>query len=111
MSSIASTERFSVLVILRREYLDITGNFCAAKLIEYFRHWTNWKLLNHRTPWIYQPLKRIYLDLMGEHSLHVIRRAIALLEEMGIIEKKKNPGNVRIGHGSTNYTSMYSIDY
>jgi hypothetical protein len=93
MSSIASTERFSVLVILRREYLDITGNFCAAKLIEYFRHWTKWKLKNHRTPWIYQPLKRIYADLMGEHSLHVIRSAIALLEEMGIIEKQKNPGN------------------
>ncbi|MBD2504672.1 hypothetical protein [Anabaena azotica] len=93
MSSIASTEKFSVLVILRREYLDITGNYCAAKLIEYFRHWTKWKLKNHRTPWIYQPLKRIYADLMGEHSLHVIRAAIARLEEMGIIEKQKNPGN------------------
>ncbi|MBD2253326.1 hypothetical protein [Nostoc parmelioides] len=93
MSSIASTEKFSILVILRREYLDITGNFCAAKLIEYFRHWTKWKLKNHRTPWIYQPLKRIYADLMGEHSLHVIRSAIALLEEMEIITKQKNPGN------------------
>ncbi|MBD2491705.1 hypothetical protein [Aulosira sp. FACHB-615] len=93
MSSIASTERFSVLVILRREYLDITGNFCAAKLIEYFRHWTKWKLKNHRTPWIYQPLKNIYTDLMGEHSLHVIRSAITLLEDMGIISKQKNPGN------------------
>ncbi|HEY9801514.1 MAG TPA: hypothetical protein V6D25_14245, partial [Leptolyngbyaceae cyanobacterium] len=88
-----STDKFSVLVILRREYLDITGNYCAAKLIEYFRHWTKWKLKNHRTPWIYQPLKRIYADLMGEHSLHVIRAAIALLENMGIIEKQKNPGN------------------
>ncbi|MBW4566408.1 MAG: hypothetical protein KME32_36240 [Mojavia pulchra JT2-VF2] len=101
MSSIASTDKFSVLAILRREYLDITGNFCAAKLIEYFRHWTKWKLKNHRTPWIYQPLKRIYADLMGEHSLHVIRSAfalgvgaaIALLEEMDIISKQKNPGN------------------
>ncbi|MBD2255860.1 hypothetical protein [Nostoc parmelioides] len=93
MSSIASTDKFSVLVILRREYLNITGNFCAAKLIEYFRHWTKWKLKNHRTPWIYQPLKRIYADLMGEHSLHVIRSAIALLEEMEIITKQKNPGN------------------
>lgn len=93
MSSIASAERFSVLVILRREYLDITGNFCAAKLIEYFRHWTKWKLKNHRTAWIYQPLKRIYADLMGEHSLHAIRSAIALLEVRGIIEKQKNPGN------------------
>ncbi|MBD2504870.1 hypothetical protein [Anabaena azotica] len=93
MSSIASAEKFSVLVILRREYLDITNNYCAAKLIEYFRHWTKWKLKNHRTPWIYQPLKRIYADLMGEHSLHVIRAAIARLEEMGIITKQKNPGN------------------
>ncbi|BAY93699.1 MULTISPECIES: hypothetical protein [unclassified Tolypothrix] len=93
MSAVVSTEKASVLVILRREYLDITGNFCAAKLIEYFRHWTKWKLKNHRTPWVYQPLKRIYADLMGEHSLHVIRSAIARLEEMGIIEKQKNPGN------------------
>ncbi|BAY66825.1 hypothetical protein NIES22_69690 (plasmid) [Calothrix brevissima NIES-22] len=93
MSTVVSTEKASVLVILRREYLDITGNFCAAKLIEYFRHWTKWKLKNHRTPWVYQPLKRIYADLMGEHSLHVIRSAIALLEEMGILSKQKNPGN------------------
>ncbi|WP_244329305.1 ELKS/Rab6-interacting/CAST family protein [Tolypothrix sp. PCC 7910] len=93
MSTVVSTEKASVLVILRREYLDITGNFCAAKLIEYFRHWTKWKLKNHRTPWVYQPLKRIYADLMGEHSLHVIRSAIALLESMGLIEKQKNPGN------------------
>jgi hypothetical protein len=93
MSSIAKSDKFSILVILRREYLDITGNFCAAKLIEYFRHWTKWKLKNHRTPWVYQPLKKIYADLMGEHSLHVIRSAIALLERMGIIDKQKNPGN------------------
>ncbi|BAY10265.1 hypothetical protein [Calothrix sp. NIES-2098] len=93
MSAIVSSNKTSVLVILRREYLEITGNFCAAKLIEYFRHWTKWKLKNHRTPWVYQPLKKIYADLMGEHSLHVIRSAIALLEEMGIIEKQKNPGN------------------
>lgn len=84
----------SVLVILRREYLEITeGNFCAAKLIEYFLHWTKWKLSTHRTDWIYQPLKNIYADLMGEHSLHVIRRAIALLEEIGILSKRNNPSN------------------
>ncbi len=87
------TDKASALVILRREYLDITGNFCAAKLIEYFKHWTKWKLKHHRTPWVYQPLRIIYADLMGEHSLHVIRAAIALLEKMGILEKQKNPGN------------------
>ncbi|WP_321206837.1 hypothetical protein [Tolypothrix tenuis] len=42
MSAIVSSDKISVLVILRREYLEITGNFCAAKLIEYFRHWTKW---------------------------------------------------------------------
>jgi hypothetical protein len=83
----------AILVILRREYLEITENFCAAKLIEYFQHWTKWKLENQRTPWIYQPLKRIYADLMGEHSLHVVRRAIALLESLGILQRRKNPGN------------------
>lgn len=101
MSAIVSSHKISVLVILRREYLEITGNFCAAKLIEYFKHWTKWKIKNHRTSWVYQPLKKIYADLMGEHSLHVIRSgfvedvgaAIALLESMGIIEKQKNPGN------------------
>lgn len=93
MSDQTSTKKPSVLVILRREYLEITGNHCAAKLIEYFKHWTKWKLKNQRTDWVYQPLKNIYADLMGEHSLHVIRRAIALLEEIGILEKRHNPGN------------------
>jgi len=34
--------------------------------------------------------------LIGEYSLNVIRRAIALLEEKGILERRKNPDNVRI---------------
>ncbi len=83
----------SVLVILRRIYLDLTGNHCAAKLIEYFKHWREWKLKNHRTDWVYMPLKRIHEDLMGEHSLHVIRRAIALLEEKGFLRRRNNPSN------------------
>lgn len=83
----------SPIVILRREYFELTQNHCAAKLIEYFLHWTNWKIQVQRTEWIYQPLKRIYADLMGEHSLHVIRSAIALLENMGILTKRNNPSN------------------
>ena len=93
MSIVSIQEDSPIFVILRRDYLDITNDFCAAKLIEYFKHWTNWKITVHRTPWIYQPLKRIYQDLMGEHSLHVIRRAITLLEEIGLIERRHNPGN------------------
>ncbi len=84
----------SILVILRRVYLDIVeGNHCAAKLIEYFKHWRSWKLKVHRTEWVYMPLKRIYEDLMGEHSLHVIRAARDLLVRLGILQILRNPGN------------------
>ncbi len=84
----------SILVILRRVYLDVVdGNHCAAKLIEYFKHWRSWKLKVHRTEWVYMPLKRIHEDLMGEHSLHVIRAARDLLVRLGILEMRRNPGN------------------
>jgi hypothetical protein len=82
-----------VLVILRRAYLDITGNHCAAKLIEYFKHWREWKLKNHRSEWVYMPVRQIYEDLMGEHSVNIIRRAINKLLELGILEHRHNPGN------------------
>jgi hypothetical protein len=84
----------ATFVILRQEYLEITsGDFCAAKLIEYFIRWTHWKMETHRTPWFYQPLWRIQEDLLGEHSENIIRRAIALLEELGLLERRHNPGN------------------
>jgi len=87
------TLKRSPLVILRRIYLEITHNHCAAKLIEYFKHWRSWKLKHHRTEWVYMPLKRIHEDLMGEHSLHVIRAARDLLVHLGILEMRRNPGN------------------
>lgn len=94
------------LVILRSEYLKLIQThsksiaelpkavqFCAAKLIQYFQHWSNWKQNVHRTPWIYQPFRKIHADLMGEHSLHTIRAAIALLEQLGILKRRHNPSN------------------
>jgi len=83
----------SVLVILRRVYLQITNNHCAAKLIEYFKHWREWKLKNHRSEWIYMPVRQIYQDLMEEHSVNIIRKAINKLIELGILEHRHNPGN------------------
>ncbi|MGL4618725.1 MAG: hypothetical protein ACRCZS_06650 [Chroococcidiopsis sp.] len=85
--------RASILVILRRAYLDITGNHCAAKLIEYFHHWRKWKLKNHRTDWIYMPLRQIYEDLMREHSVNAIRGAIANLIKSGFLKQRHNPRN------------------
>lgn len=81
------------IVIIREEYLDITNNFCAAKLIEYFKHWTDWKIDVHRTPWVYQPLEKIRYDLLGEHSINSIRNAIDILMNLNLIERRNNPGN------------------
>lgn len=91
-------------IILKSEYLKLIQRhskliaelpkavqFCAAKLIRYFQRWSEWKQNVHRTMWIYMPFKKIHEDLMGEHSLHVIRAAIALLEKLGLIEKRHNP--------------------
>lgn len=94
------------LVILRSEYLKLIQThssiiaelpkavqFCAAKLIQYFQHWSNWKHSRQRTLWIYQPFRKIHEDLMGEHSLHTIRAAIAILEQLGILKRRHNPSN------------------
>ncbi|TAE58833.1 MAG: MarR family transcriptional regulator [Nostocales cyanobacterium] len=81
------------ITVLRRDYLEITGNFCAAKLIDYFEKWRRWKVKYHRTEWIYQPLRRIREDLMNEYSKPVISKAIATLENLGLIERRQNPGN------------------
>jgi hypothetical protein len=102
-SSTPVLSEVSRLVILRNEYLDLVTRqaesidkkvrYCAAKLIDYLRHWRNWKLKEHRTEWIYLPLKRIYKDLLEEHSVHVIREAIAFLMKSGLLERRNNPGN------------------
>jgi hypothetical protein len=76
------------------EYLDqevkTRVSCCAAKLFNYFGRWTDWKVPLYNNEWIYQPLMQIYEDLMREHSLHVIREAIALLIRLGFLERRKN---------------------
>lgn len=64
--------------------------FCAAKLLEYFRYWCNWVRQHEQRDWYYRKLKQIYDDLMGEHSLHIIRAAIALLDEKGLLRRSNN---------------------
>lgn len=98
---------YSRLVILRREYLERINQLCdclhmeintairccAAKLLDYFLHWRRWKLSTHRSEWFYQPLKAIHRDLMGEHSLHVIRAALDLLRDLELLDRRNNPRN------------------
>jgi len=94
-------------IILRADYLKLVElldsavdkidagrkkvRFCAAKLLEYFRYWCSWVRQHEQREWYYRKLKQIYDDLMGEHSLHVIRAAIALLEKKEMLKRENNP--------------------
>lgn len=85
------------LVILRSEYLSITNNHCAAKLLSIFEYWSN-KLLEKASKlnqdareWIYKSYDDLYQELMGEHGVHSIRKAIRLLIDLGYLSQRHNP--------------------
>jgi hypothetical protein len=81
------------LVLLRGDYLEITGNHCAAKLLAIFEFWSNKLNSIGKTAreWIYKSLACLQYELMGEHGTHAIRKGISILEELGFISKRHNP--------------------
>ncbi len=83
---------------------------CAARLISYFEHWKRWKHSHYPSVWIYQPLSDIRKDLMDEYSIHVIRDAIALLERLGFLSRRKNNRaiNLRNGQDRTHQYLLHS---
>jgi hypothetical protein len=99
LASLAEKPR-SPIVILRREHKDLLDQLasnaqtkikcCAAQLISYFQHWHNWKATRYPSIWIYQPLRDIREDLMKAYTLHVIRAALDLLEELGLLSIRRN---------------------
>jgi len=99
LASLAEKPR-SPIVILRREHKDLLDQLasnaqtkikcCAAQLISYFQHWHNWKATRYPSIWIYQPLRDIRADLMEAYTLHVIRDALDLLEELGLLSIRRN---------------------
>ena len=82
------------LVILRHEYLELTGNHCAAKLLSIFEFWTSKlqmvaaRLGKKCRDWIYKTLDALHGELMGEHGINAIRNAIAQLLELGFIDRR-----------------------
>ena len=98
-----SRTAISRLVIMRREYVELISSLatnvnkkvicCAAATLDYFGHWQRWKLKAQRTRWVYQAIKNIHQDLMGLFSRHIIREAIALLIELGLLERRTTPNN------------------
>lgn len=80
---------------------------CAAKLINYFGRWQSWKKSIYPTEWIYQPLQAIRHDLLKEHSIHVIREAILLLERLDFLERRKNERGVNYRNGQDKTHQYY----
>ncbi len=93
----------SFAAVLRRDYLELIESMaagvegkvirCAAALIAYYRHWQEWKQEHQRTDWVYQPLRQLHKDLMNLFSIPVIRAANDLLIDLGLLERRGNPGN------------------
>jgi hypothetical protein len=83
---------------------------CAAELISYFSNWNKWKLSLYREGWFYQSLRKVYQDLTGAYSIHVIREAIAFLVELGILLVNENNRAVNNRNGQDK-THCYLIDF
>jgi|GEM_PF-2736422 len=110
----------TTLSMMRRQHKELLDHLapgektrvicCAAKLINYFERWQEWKKLLYPTEWIYQPLTAIRHDLLDEHSIHVIRQALTLLEALGFLSKRENDRvtNYRNGQDRTHQYLLHS---
>ncbi|WP_353930953.1 hypothetical protein WJM97_22820 (plasmid) [Okeanomitos corallinicola TIOX110] len=94
------------LVLLRQEYLTLTNNFVAAKLLSIFEFWTNKlkKVQKTAREWIYKTLETLHGELMGEHGIHSIRKALNILVDLGFISRRNNP------HTPYDRTFQYRLD-
>jgi len=91
------SEKQSAVVISKSDYLDITKNSCAVRLIECFTLKTaEWDTEDDFFPWLEQPFRKIYEDLGREYSQRGVQQVIALLEQKGILEQRRNPRNGQI---------------
>jgi hypothetical protein len=102
-AAVSPKPKHDKLCILRESYLNLINKlapkvdkkvrYCAALSINYHYHCQQWKVKVHRTPWWYQKLKQIHKDFLGLFSLHVVRASQELLIDLGLLERRFNPGN------------------
>jgi len=102
-AAVSPKPKHDKLCILRESYLNLINKlapkvdkkvrYCAALSINYHYHCQQWKVKVHRTPWWYQKLKQIHKDFLGLFSLHVVRASQELLIDVGLLERRFNPGN------------------
>lgn len=110
----------SPIMLMRREHKQLLDQLapqaptrvrcCAAHLMSYLQHWHEWKKTLYPTNWIYQPLLEIRSDLMDAYTIHVIRDAIDLLQELGFLSIRKNSRaeNWRNGQDKTHQYFLHS---
>lgn len=81
--------------------------FCAAHVINILERWTKWKLKRQQDLWIYMPIIRQevepkpegknptswHQELLGQFGKDAIRSALAILEQIGVVSRRKNPYN------------------
>jgi hypothetical protein len=90
--------------MLSRLYADIPHKIkvCASKLINHIERWQQYKQKKGIGEWYYDSLQKIRLIFNRDHSIHVIREAIALLIESKILKRLEIGGYLR--------THQYQID-
>jgi hypothetical protein len=90
--------------MLSRLYADIPHKIkvCASKLINHIDRWQQYKQKKGIGEWYYDSLQKIRLIFNRDHSIHVIREAIALLIESKILKRLDIGGYLR--------THQYQID-
>lgn len=110
----------SKFVQLRWDYLALAdGNHCAAKILSVLEYRTNQlkmqaaALGKHARQWIYKRLVDWRSELMEEHSVGVIRRALKLLQEKGLIDVTNNFKRNRAGaeFNGQDKTNQYRMNF
>jgi hypothetical protein len=110
----------SKFVQLRWDYLALAdGNHCAAKILSVLEFRTNQlkmqaaALSRAARQWIYKRLVDWRTELMEEHSVGVIRRAIKLLQDKGLIDVTNNFKRNRAGaeFNGQDKTNQYRMNF
>lgn len=84
------------LIMIRRWQLDFAGDACAAALLSFFEYWHNNKLDNQdKKPGAslvqHHTSEELHAGIMGLYSRDSIRKAVAKLEKLGVLQVSRNP--------------------
>ena len=81
------------MAIVRQDYYELTGDACAAALLNIFEYWANGAIASDGSiderPWVgARPIREFEQMLLGISTDKQIRKRLALLENRGFIQTK-----------------------